>query len=51
MPANCSADIQAVISRIDDTIAGGNKTQIQQLKEEFGMGDVTHNDDFVSTCQ
>ena len=47
MPQNCSADVQAVIAHVDDVIAGNNTTAIQALKASFGMGDVTHLDDFA----
>lgn len=45
MPANCSADVQAVISRVDKTFLSGNATAIQAMKENFGLGNMTHLDD------
>lgn len=48
MPANCSADVQAVIAHVDETFTGGNTTAIQILKESFGMGDVAYLDDVAS---
>lgn len=45
MPANCSADVQAVIARVDETFLGKNETAIQAIKDNFGIGDVTHLDD------
>ena len=45
MPANCSADVQAVIAHIDKTFTGSNATAIQALKESFHMGTMTHLDD------
>lgn len=45
MPKNCSADVQAVIAHVDKVFTGNNKTAIQDLKDSFGMGDVTHLDD------
>ena len=45
MPANCSADVQAAILRVDQTFTGNNATAIQALKESFNMGDVSHLDD------
>ena len=45
MPANCSADVQAVIAHVDKTFSGKNVTAIQQLKENFGLGNMTHLDD------
>lgn len=51
MPANCSADVEATITHIDRTLASNNQTQIQALKDSFGMGDLSHSDDFVSARQ
>jgi hypothetical protein len=48
MPANCSADVQAVIAYVDETFTGGNTTAIQAFKESFHMGDVTHLDDVAA---
>lgn len=48
MPKNCSADVEAVIAHVDKILTGTNKTAITVLKESFGMGDVTHLDDFAS---
>ncbi|PPQ79519.1 hypothetical protein CVT25_003401 [Psilocybe cyanescens] len=45
MPANCSADVQAVIAHVDKTFSGKNATAIQALKENFGLGNLTHLDD------
>ncbi|KAL0063141.1 hypothetical protein AAF712_009931 [Marasmius tenuissimus] len=49
MPKNCSADIEAVITHVDKAIGSNNKTEIQKLKANFGMSNVTNVDDFVST--
>ncbi len=45
MPLNCSADVEAVIARVDETFTGKNETAIQAIKDNFGIGDVTHLDD------
>jgi hypothetical protein len=45
MPANCSADVQAVIAHVDQTFSGNNPSAIQSLKSLFHMGNVTHLDD------
>jgi hypothetical protein len=45
MPSNCSADIQVVISHIDTAFTGKNITAIQSIKENFGLGNMTHLDD------
>ena len=47
MPANCSADVQAVISRVDSVLSGQNTDAINQLKDLFGLADLTHSDDFA----
>ena len=45
MPANCSADVQAVIAHIDEVFSGTNETAINQLKDLFGLGGLSHLDD------
>ena len=45
MPLNCSADVEAAIARVDEIFTGKNKTAIQAIKDNFGIGDVTHLDD------
>ncbi|KAG6830155.1 hypothetical protein H0H87_008998 [Tephrocybe sp. NHM501043] len=45
MPANCSADVQAVIAHVDKTFTGKNTTAIVAIKEAFGLSNVTHLDD------
>ena len=47
MPQNCSADIQAVIAHVDETLESGSEAEIQSLKDTFGLGNVTHNLDFA----
>ncbi|KAG6823387.1 hypothetical protein H0H93_003793, partial [Arthromyces matolae] len=48
MPQNCSADAQAVLSHIDDIFAGTNASAIQSIKNTFGLGGLSHLDDFGS---
>ncbi|KAJ7591526.1 serine carboxypeptidase S28-domain-containing protein [Mycena floridula] len=50
MPQNCSADVQAVISHVDQVLASGDTTQISALKANFGL-DTLQDDDFVSTLR
>ncbi|KAF9023118.1 peptidase S28 [Hymenopellis radicata] len=45
MPANCSSDFQALISHVDEVFSSDDDLAIQALKENFGMGNVTHVDD------
>ncbi|KAJ3985743.1 serine carboxypeptidase S28-domain-containing protein [Lentinula detonsa] len=45
MPANCSADVEAVIEHITEVFEGGNTTAIQEIKDTFGVGSVQHLDD------
>ncbi|PSR81934.1 endoprotease endo-Pro [Coniella lustricola] len=47
MPANCSSDVQKVISYVDSVLTGDDADATQALKEKFGLGGVTHNDDFA----
>ncbi|KAF9556830.1 hypothetical protein CPC08DRAFT_74131 [Agrocybe pediades] len=51
MPANCSADVQAVIEHVDKTFSGNNQTAIQQLKENWGLGNMTHLDDVAGALR
>ncbi|KAI0332896.1 peptidase S28 [Cubamyces sp. BRFM 1775] len=47
MPQNCSADVEAVAAHVDKTFSLGNDTDIQSLKDTFGLGEVTHSTDFA----
>ncbi|KAI0262958.1 serine carboxypeptidase S28-domain-containing protein [Gloeopeniophorella convolvens] len=51
MPKNCTKDVAAVIAHWDAVHASGNATAFQELKEQFGMGTVTHDDDAVSALR
>lgn len=51
MPANCSADVQAVIKHVDRVFTGKNKTAINELKDAFGMAGVSHLDDVAGARQ
>ncbi|KIM46447.1 hypothetical protein M413DRAFT_314906 [Hebeloma cylindrosporum] len=51
MPSNCSADVQAVISHIDTTFRGKNTTAIQTIKENFGLGAMSHLDDVAGALR
>ncbi|KAI0365894.1 peptidase S28 [Pilatotrama ljubarskyi] len=51
MPANCSADIEAVISHVDSVLASNDSTQINTLKSTFGLQGLSHNDDFAAALQ
>ncbi|KAJ6515446.1 serine carboxypeptidase S28-domain-containing protein [Mycena sanguinolenta] len=51
MSANCSADIEAVMSHIDEVFTGSDKQAIQSIKNNFGMGDVTHLDDAAGSLR
>lgn len=51
MPANCSADVEAVITHVDSVIGSNDTTAISALKSTFGLP-LGHNDDFAAarTC-
>ncbi|KAF8055883.1 serine carboxypeptidase S28-domain-containing protein [Lyophyllum atratum] len=51
MPQNCSADVQAVISHVDQVLTGKNAMAIQALKDSFGMGGVAHLDDVAGALR
>lgn len=47
MPANCSADVTAVIDHVDKVLSTGNADEKLALKTLFGMKDVVHDADFA----
>jgi hypothetical protein len=51
MPQNCSADVQAVIAHVDEVFTGNDTDAIQELKELFGLGGVSHLDDAAGACE
>ncbi len=51
MPQNCSADVQAVIQYVDQVFTSGDDQMIQEVKDIFGMGSVTHSDDVAGACE
>lgn len=53
MPANCSADVQAVIAHIDDvfTRSKPNSAEVRAIKSNFGLAGVMHLDDVAGACE
>lgn len=51
MPANCSADVSAVIEHIDSILLGDDDEAKQAIKEKFGLGAIEHDDDFASALE
>ncbi|KAI0740521.1 peptidase S28 [Earliella scabrosa] len=51
MPANCSADVQAVIEHVDSVLLSNNTADIKNLKTMFGLQGLAHNDDFAAALQ
>ncbi|KAH9856842.1 peptidase S28 [Lenzites betulinus] len=51
MPANCSADMEAVITHVDSVLTSNDSTQINTLKSTFGLQGLAHNDDFAAALQ
>ena len=49
MPSNCSADVQAVIAHVDETFTKGSPAEIQALKDNWGLGVMTHLDDVAGS--
>ena len=47
MPQNCSSDVQAVIAYLDQIYAENDTDAMQSLKEAFGLGNLSHIDDFA----
>lgn len=48
MPANCSADLQAIITHVDEVLVGDDSSAINELKASFGLGDLTRLDDVAA---
>ncbi|KAI5118441.1 hypothetical protein M0805_000575 [Coniferiporia weirii] len=51
MPQNCSADVQAVIAHVDDVFTSGTAAQQQAIKDNFGLGVMTHLDDVAGALR
>jgi hypothetical protein len=51
MAKNCSADVQAVIERVDRVILSKNATAINALKANWGLEKMTHADDFAGALR
>lgn len=49
MPQNCSADVQAVITHIDQVLETGSQSDINKLKANFGLQGLSHNLDFAGS--
>lgn len=43
------ADVEAVIAYVDEVFTGNDTTAIQVLKDNWGLGEMTHLDD-VAGC-
>jgi len=48
MPQNCSSDVQAVIAYLDHIYGENDTAAMQSLKEAFGLGGLSHIDDFAA---
>ncbi|KAH6914760.1 serine carboxypeptidase S28-domain-containing protein [Coprinopsis sp. MPI-PUGE-AT-0042] len=51
MPKNCSADVQRVVSHLDDVFASGNETAISDIKDNFGLWELRKADDVLSALR
>lgn len=47
MPKNCSSDVQRVIAYLDLLYAENDTGKLQELKTAFGLGGLSHIDDFA----
>jgi hypothetical protein len=47
MASNCSADVQAVVSHVTAIVESGNKEEIQAAKDNWGLGQLVHDLDFL----
>ncbi|KAI1784395.1 serine carboxypeptidase S28-domain-containing protein [Ganoderma leucocontextum] len=50
MPANCSADVEAVIAHVDSVLGSNDTDAINALKATFGLP-LGHDDDFAAALQ
>ena len=48
MPRNCSRSFERIVEHVDRILLSGKQSQIDVLKDSFGLGNVTHNDDVAS---
>ena len=48
LPANCSADVRAVVQHVDHVLGHGADADIETLKSGFGLGYLDHHDDFAT---
>lgn len=51
MPQNCSADVQSVIAYLDGLYAANDTQGLQDLKSTFGLGGLSHIDDFANALE
>ena len=51
MPSNCSADLEAVSTYLDQTFTTGSASDQAAAKAAFGMGGVLYADDVVSAIR
>jgi len=45
MPQNCSADVQAVVAHINKVFMSKETEAIKKIKNNFGLGGLSHLDD------
>lgn len=45
MSQNCSNDVQAVIKHVDSVFTSNNQAEIDALKSNWNLGNITHLDD------
>ncbi|KAF2149996.1 putative serine peptidase [Myriangium duriaei CBS 260.36] len=51
MPQNCSTDLSRVIDYLDRVMTTGSASEVQQIKQKFGLPNVQHNDDFMAALE
>jgi len=51
MPQNCSSDVQTVFAYLDQINAENDTVAVQSLKEAFGLGGLSHIDDFAAALK
>lgn len=51
MPQNCSADVQAVIAHVDQVFTSGSPSDIDSVKANFELQNITHLDDVAGALR
>ena len=51
MPKNCSADVEAAITYIDQVFTNGSATDRMTVRNAFAFDGIQHYDDMAAACE